>query len=183
MEAVNVHLTKIEDFLSQIEDLLEAARSAPFSSKVSIDKQALYEIIDDIRPALGDLQKDLPNEIMQAKRVIEDRDMIINDARNRAGMMIKTAEGEVQKMTEEHEITKQATVQAGQIIEESKRNARELRLNAMEYADEILAKSEDIIRDAADSFVRRAREAEAFFNDTVDTIYNNRQELRGVNNK
>jgi len=180
MEAVNVHLTKIEDFLSQMEDVLEAARAVPFSNKVSIDKQAIYDIIDDLRPVLGDLQKDLPNEIMQAKRVIADNDKIINEARNRAGVIIKNAEGEVLKMTDEHEITKHATAQAAQIVEESKRNARELRLNAMEYADEILAKSEDIIREAADSFVRRSREAEAFFNDTVDTIYNNRQELRGV---
>ena len=180
MESVSVHLTKIEDLLSQMEDILEAARAVPFSNKVSIDKQAIYDIIDDLRPVIVDMQKDLPNEIIQAKRVISDGDKILNDARNKAAMVIKSAEGEVQKMTDEHEITKLATAQATQIVEEGKRNARELRLNAMEYADEILAKTEDIIREAADSFVRHSREAEAFFDKTVDKIYDNRQELRGV---
>jgi len=182
MESVSVHLTKIENLLSQMEDVLEAARAVPFSNKVSIDKDMVYDIIDNLRPVIDDMQKDLPNEIVQAKRVITDGDKILNDARNKASMIIKSAESEVAKMTDEHEITKHATAQAAQILEEGKRGARELRLNAMEYADEILAKTEDIIREAAESFVRRSREAESFFNDTVDTIYNNRQELRGVKN-
>jgi len=180
MESVSVHLTKIEDLLSRMEDVLEAARAVPFSNKVSIDKHAIYDIIDDLRPVLADVAEDLPNEIVQAKRVISDSDKILNDARNKASMVMKSAESEVQKMTDDHEITKLATAQASQIVEEGKRNARELRLNAMEYADEILAKTEEIIRIASESFIHRSREAESFFNETVDTIYNNRQELRGV---
>jgi len=180
MESASIHLTKIEDLLSQMEDILEAARAVPFSNKVSVDKQAIYDIIDDLRPTVEDISKDLPNEIVQAKRVISDSEKIQQDARNKASMILKSAEAEVQKMTDEHEITKLATAQAAQIIDEGKRSAREMRVNAMEYADEILARSEEIIRDAADNFVRRARDAESFFNDTIDTIYNNRQELRGM---
>ena len=180
MESVSVHLTKIENLLSQMEDILEAARALPFSNKVQIDKEAIYDIIDNLRPVIEDMQKDLPNEIVQAKRVITDGDKILNDARNKASMIIKSAESEVVKMTDDHEITKLATAQATQIMEEGKRGARDLRLSAMEYADNILASAEDIVREAADNFVRRSREAESFFNDTVDTIYKNRQELRGV---
>jgi len=180
MESVNVQITRIEDLLSQMEDVLEDAKNVPFSSKVSVDKTAIYDIIDALRIVVADVQKDLPNEIVQARRVISDSDKILNDARNKASMVIKSAESEIQKMTDDHEITKLATAQATQIVEEGKRNARELRINAMEYADEILAKTEDIIRDAADSFTRHSREAESFFSDTVDTIYGNRQELRGV---
>lgn len=179
MEPVNVHLTKIEDLLSQMEDILEGARTVPFSSKVQVDKHTIYDIIDDLRPVIDDISKDLPNEIVQAKRVITDSDKIINDARNKASMVIKSAESEVVKMTAEHEITKLANEQASQIVEEGKRSARELRLNAMEYADEILEKTEAIIREAMDSFIRRSRDVEEFFGDTVDTIYDNRQELRG----
>jgi vacuolar-type H+-ATPase subunit H len=178
MESISVYLQKIEDLMTRIEDIIESSRSVPFSTKVSLDKNAVYDVIDDIRPILDDMSKDLPNEIMQAKRIISDSDKIINDARSKANLMMKNAENDIQKMTSEHEISKMANEQAAQITEEAKKSAREMRVNVMEYADEILSKCESILREALEGFSRKLREVEVHFSDTIDVLYENRQQLR-----
>ena len=180
MESVSTHMQRLEEMLSRIEDVIESSKPIPFSSKVSADKNAIYDIIDEMRPIIDDLVKDLPNEIVQAKRVISDSDKIINDARNKATHVMQEAESEVIRMTSEHEILKAANDRAVQIVEDAKRGAREMRINAMEYADEILANSEGILREATEAFSRKMRETEASFSDTIDMIYENRQELRGT---
>lgn len=180
MEAISVHLAKIEELIGKIEDILEGAKPVPFSGKVAVDKHVVYDIIDDLRPYIDDINKDLPNEIIQAKRVISDSEKIINDARNKANMVLRNADAEIAKLTSEHEITKHANAQAEKIVEDGKKSARELRLNAIEYADEILAKAEDTVRTSLNIFAKSAREVEDTFGETIDLIYENRQELRGI---
>ncbi|MDR2903640.1 MAG: hypothetical protein LBU77_03950 [Clostridiales bacterium] len=180
METIKDYLARIEDQLSKMEDLLESCRTVPFSGKVSVDKHSVYDIIDDLRPIIEDINKDLPNEIKQARRIIADSDKILGDARNKAGMVIKNAEAEAEKLVEEHEIVKRASQQAMQMIEETRKSARELRKNAIEYADEILAKAEESVRESSDKISAQIHSAEEFFSKTVDTLYENRKELRGI---
>jgi hypothetical protein len=54
-----------------------------------------------------------------------------------------------------------------------------MRVNVMEYADEILSKSETILRETLDIYSRKMREVENHISETIDTLYENRQELRG----
>jgi len=181
METVSVYLQKIEDLLSRMEDIIESSRPLPLSSKVSLDKHMIYDIIDEIRPLIDDLSRDLPNELQSAKRLIMDSDKILNDARNKSSQILQNAENDASKLTNEHAIYKAAKEQAEQHIEEAKKSARDLRVRAMEYADEILSNSESMLREALDSFSRKMREVEGSFSDTIDTLYDNRQDLRGMN--
>jgi vacuolar-type H+-ATPase subunit H len=51
---------------------------------------------------------------------------------------------------DEHEITRKAYEQANEIISNAQKNAREIRLGAREYADSILNKVEQILKDTQD---------------------------------
>lgn len=50
-------------------------------------------------------------------------------------------------MVDEHEISRRAYEQAEVIINNAKKNAREIRLGTREYADSILSKVEEILED------------------------------------
>lgn len=165
-------MESILGYLDSIEDILESCKPSPFTGKITVDKDKIYEIIDEIR-------LNIPNEIRQAQRVITDHDKIILDAKNKATMILKEAEERGQRLTDDHEIYKQAIEEGNKIIEDSKKSARDMRLNAMDYADEILAKTEEIVREAFDSINRQNHVTDDFFNTTIDVIYNNRVELRG----
>jgi hypothetical protein len=54
-----------------------------------------------------------------------------------------------------------------------------MKLNAMDYADEILAKTERIIQDAMTNMNQQHQLMEQYFSQTTDILYSNRQELRG----
>jgi vacuolar-type H+-ATPase subunit H len=163
------------EYLDSLEDLLDSSRSMPFSSKVSVDRDKIFDIIRDIR--LG-----LPNEIRQAQRIIEEHDKIINDAKIKAAAIIKEADNTAKMMTNNHEIYKRATEQAERVIDETKKSARDMRLNAMDYADEMLEKTEKIIQEAMASIDQQHQSMADYFTKTIDVLYSNRQELRGGKN-
>ncbi len=168
-------MNSIFDLLDDLEDLLDKSASRPFTKKISIDKDEIFDIIGDIRLSL-------PGEIKQAQRIADNCDKIINDANNKAQSIIKDAEEKRERLISDHEISKKAREEAAVITSEAKDTAREMRIAAVEYADNLLAQTEQTIRAALDEFLRISRGTEDFLGKEIDLVYNNRQELRGTGN-
>ena len=162
--------------LEELEDLIESSKAMPFSSKVGVDKDEVYDIIADIRGAL-------PNDIKQSKLIVQERNKILEDAKREADEYIKDTEEKCARLVEEHEITRQAYQQSAEIIEAAKKQAKEMRIGAMEYADEVLSQSEDRLREMIESFRNECVSVDEYFNNSLNTLYENRQELRGINGR
>lgn len=184
----------VDDLLDELEDILEQSSTMPFTGKVMINKDEILDIITEIRLRL-------PNEIKQSKWVLEERNKILIDAQKEADAIIKDGGATVNKLVDEHEITKLAKASAEKIIADAKYTAKELRLGAIEYADEILALMQNTMTDslnaanketeetliALDKVMETSKEAiyqqaeknQQFYSANLDTIYKNRQELRG----
>jgi len=159
------------DYLDQIEDILDASKSIPFTNKISIEKDRIYDVMNEIR-------LNLPTELRHAQRIIEDHDKIVAEARTKAASLLKEAEDEAKLLTEEHEIYRRANESATDLLEESKKSARELRLNAMYYADEILEKTENMVQETMDNLAEQSRQVNNYFAQTINVLYENRQSLR-----
>lgn len=178
-------MDSIENYLAQIEDILEDSKNVPFSGKVAVDRDMIYDIIDEMR-------LHFPEEIKEAQKVMDNREKYVKDAEKRASLIIeeakkeadnilKDAENKATRLTGEHEIYKRAVQEGETLLEEAKQDAKNLRINAMDYADEILAKSEQAIKLTAENINSQSQSAQAYFNQMLETLYNNRQELRGIN--
>ncbi|MCL2616883.1 MAG: hypothetical protein FWD96_04475 [Defluviitaleaceae bacterium] len=163
------------DYLEMLEDLIEGSKTMPFSNKVSLDKEQIFDIIADMR-------LNLPNEIRHAQKIIDDHDRIINDAKNKASAILKEAEYKSQEMADEHEIYKMAVEQSRDLMDETKKAARDMRMSSVDYADEILLKTENAIRESMNSMNLQYRAIEDSFSETIEVLYANRQELRNSNN-
>lgn len=144
---------EILSILETLEDLVEKSISIPLSGKCLVDKEEILEIIKEIRLKL-------PDDMKQAKWVKEERQRILMEAQKEANDLIKDSEGKIAALVDEHEITKKAYEQANQIISTTQKNAREIRLGTRDYADSVLTKVEDILKD------------------TMDVIRMNREELK-----
>lgn len=144
---------EILDILETLEDVVEKGINVPFSGKCMVDREEILEIIKEIRLKL-------PDDIKQAKWVKEERQRILLEAQKEANNIIKDAEGKIMSLVDEHEITKKAYEQANEIIANAQKNAREIRLGTREYADSILNKVEDILKE------------------TIEVIQVNREELK-----
>lgn len=144
---------EILSILETLEDVVERSISVPFSGRCLIDKEEVLEIIKEIRLKL-------PDDIKQAKWVKEERQKILMEAQKEANSIVKDAENRISSLIDEHEITKKAYERADEIISNAQQNAKEIRLGTREYADNILDKVEEILKD------------------TLDVIRMNREELK-----
>ena len=84
------------------------------------------------------------------------------EAQKEAEAITKEAEDYIKKMVDENEITKNAYLQAEEILKRAQENAREIRLGTNEYADSILYKLQKQL------------------SELQNTIENNRKELKGI---
>ncbi|NLY18503.1 MAG: ATPase [Clostridiaceae bacterium] len=131
---------EILSVLEALEDLIERAPSMPFTGKCMVNRDEILDIIQDIRLKL-------PDDLKQAKWVIEERSHILAEAQQEADNIIKASDSKIAAMVDEHEICRKAYEQAEVIITNAKKNAREIRLGTREYADNILNKVEEILED------------------------------------
>ena len=143
---------EIFTLLENLEDILDSGSKVPFSSRVMVDVEELREILEDIRLKL-------PDELKQAKWVKEERQRIIADAQNEADNIIKDAEGKIVTMVDEHVITQQALAQKEEILENANKVSKEISIGTRDYANAILEKVEDVLKE------------------TLEVVHNNRKEL------
>ena len=144
---------EIFSLLENLEELLESGAKVPFSTKVMVDIEELREVLEDIRLKL-------PDELKQAKWVKEERQRIISDAEQEAENMLKDAQNKIVKMVDEHVITQQALEQKEEIIENANKVSKEISTGTRDYADAILEKVEDVLKE------------------TLAVVSNNRKELK-----
>lgn len=136
----------VEEILQEMENLLLDAARVPFTDKRVINEDDLGRLIDELREVL-------PGEIMEANRVLAERQRIMEDAQKEAQGIVDQGKNYIHRLTDENAITRQAQDQANEIVQQAQREARELRADALAYADDVfgyladnLAKTLDVVR-------------------------------------
>ena len=163
----------VTKLLDELEDILDQGKGKVFSNKVSVDKDEIYDIISEVRLRL-------PNDIKQSKYIVQERNKILVDAQKEADEIMKAAEEKMARLIDENEITKAAYAQSSEIIEGTKKSAKEMRIGAAEYADEVLSIAEDRLREMQENLRKESISTDEFFGNTLEELYENRRELRGI---
>lgn len=133
------------ELLGELEDLVDRGFEMPIIHKTFINKEDVLEII-------GDISLQLPEELRMAKNVAADRERILADAQKQADQIIRGAEEKIVALIDEHEITKQATARANEIVAKAQANSREIRLGTMKFADDILQRTQKNLKSVNDTF-------------------------------
>ncbi len=142
----------IDEILEMMDDMLDKAVNVPFSNKKSlIEVDKMRELIDEIRI-------NMPKEVKQARDLVNDRKMILNDAKNEAATIVSKAEQRAAMLVSQQEIVRQATAKANEINAVAQSQTKELRDMTNKYVDNMLNKVEELLsNDLVD--VRKARGA------------------------
>lgn len=123
--------------IDRLEELVEDARSFPgFGNTAMVDRDAAFDLIDQMRQSI-------PEELKQARWIVKERQSMLDEARSESDRIIQQAREEAEKLVSEQEVLKQAEKQGADIIEDSRRREREIRLGAEDYADDVLGNLED----------------------------------------
>ncbi|ACV62054.1 hypothetical protein Dtox_1169 [Desulfofarcimen acetoxidans DSM 771] len=122
--------------LNELEELIESSTKIPFSRKVLVDEEKVLDYLDRIRAVL-------PEEVRQAKWVVQEREKVLSDTKKEASKLIENAQKQVMQQADESEIVQQSRIIAEEIVEQSKMVSQEMREGARIYADDILKGLED----------------------------------------
>ncbi len=135
--------------LSELEELIEDSFKVPLSHKILIDEERILDFLDRIRAVM-------PEEIRQARWVLQERDTILAESKEEAQAIVEKSKIQISKQTEESEVVRQAQEMAEQIIRRSEALSREIKEGAHGYADDILANLEEKLSDIIEQ-IRQGR--------------------------
>ena len=158
---------EIFTLLETLEEMIENSKKVPFTDKCIVEREDIFDIVKEIRLKL-------PDELKQAKWVKEERSRIMEEAQKEADDIVKEAENRIIAMIDEHEITKKAYEEKAKIIETANQMSKEMSEGTKEYADNILGDIEGTIN----TLKSNMSIIEATMNNALDTIKNNRKELK-----
>ncbi|MCL2838954.1 MAG: ATPase [Oscillospiraceae bacterium] len=139
------------EILDVLEDAVSGGVSVPFSGRCMLDKEELLDLIQEVR-------LNLPNDLKQAKWVKEERQRILDEAKQEAEDIIKDAKEKIISLIDENEITRQSTEQAKKIIEDAKQKQAEVRQSSFVYTDGLLEYVENSIAKAMSEIEACAKE-------------------------
>ena len=126
------------ELISELEDIIDKGVAVPFTGRCLLDKDELLELIQEIK-------FNLPTDLEQAKWIKSERQNIINDANKEAEDIIKTANDQLIAMVDENEITKRASQQAAEILDQATTEAKDTKLSSLQYADYLLENVENVV--------------------------------------
>jgi F0F1-type ATP synthase membrane subunit b/b' len=117
--------------IDKLDDLVHNAKAVPLTDTVRVDKEEIYDILDQMRATI-------PEEIKQARWIVKERQEMLAEAKREAERIVKEAREQQARLVANEEITRQAERAAEEIVEEAREREREIRLGAEDYADDIL---------------------------------------------
>ena len=147
--------------LERLESLVATGTGVPATRKVLVDKDAVLELIDQLRVAV-------PEEIHAAKRINAESERIIEQANDEAGRIIARSQEQATYLIGERGLTEVAQAEGRRIMAEAGDAADGVRLGADAYAAQVL-----------ESLEAEVRKALAGIEKGIDVLEARQAELRG----
>lgn len=142
----------IDEILEAMDEELDRSKHMPLTGgKSLIDPDQFRDLVKQIR-------LNLPGEIKQAQALVNDRRVIINDAKAEAETIIRKAEEKAKAMVSEEVITKQAQQRAHELLTGAQTKSKEIRNATNDYVESMLSRVDELLT-ANLSDVRKTRAA------------------------
>lgn len=172
---------EVIELIEYLQELVDTASKVPMSGKVILDKKEINEILED-------LVAYLPDALKKAQWVLNEKDRILDEANARYETTKKESQELIKKQIDNHDIVKEAKMQAQEIIALAQREAKIIRLGSRDYADEILCQLNNEIEAKGKEFIlSMKKDMDAYLAsisenlvDSTSDIRNNIKELRDM---
>ena len=123
--------------IDKLDDLVHTAKAVPMTDQVRINREEIYDILDQMRATI-------PEEIKQARWIVKERQEMLGEAKREQDRLLQEAREQAVREASQTEIVRLAERQAQEIIDEARRTARETRL---EPAHGHLSLAEELVGD------------------------------------
>lgn len=118
--------------IDELESRLTEGRRIPFTSRVIIDEEECFDIVNEMRSRV-------PEEVRQAKRIEREGERIIAQAHEEAERIVALAKERAHEILGEQEIIKGAEARVQTITERAQREAGKIKTDADDYVVAVLS--------------------------------------------
>ena len=176
-------MSKIEQIISDIEDYIDSCNSYPLNrSKIIVNK-------DEMDDLLAELRLRTPEEIKKYQKIINNKDAILNDAKQRADNLISQAQNNANELVSQHEIMQQAYTQANDMMQQASNDAQnildkavadanDIRMAAVQYTDDELANLEKLLANMMNNVSAKYESFMNTLSSSLQVVQANRASLR-----
>lgn len=174
--------SKIEQQIDAIEDYIDNCKFQAFSkTNIIVDKDELDELLEELRNRT-------PEEIKSYRRIIANKENIIEDARRKADDLISDATNQSRQMVDESEIVARAENRAAEILnaaeeeaqrimDEANTQVQSIRESANNYVDGMLGSIDEDTTAALSELTTTFGNLHSILGDYITRIRNDRREL------
>lgn len=125
-------LASLETLLRDALELVDGAKAMPLSNSVLVSRDELSELLVEALDAM-------PEEIRQARRLLRQRDEVLERAEREAEAILDAARERAEHMVSRTEVVREAEHRAQRLVDQATDDARQLRYEAEDYCEHMLA--------------------------------------------
>jgi len=117
----------ILQLIDRLEELFNNSRPIPLTHNVIVDEDKFLDIIDQMRISV-------PEEVKKAQQVFSQKDRIMAQAQEEANRTLQLAREKADALVEKDVLVQDAQRRAGQIIDQARVEAENIKTGADQYA-------------------------------------------------
>ena len=99
--------------IDKLDDLVHNARPVPLTDQVRVDREEIYDLLDQMRATI-------PEEIKQARWIVKERQEMLEEAKRESERVVREAREQQARLVSDEEVTKQAERAADEIVEDAR---------------------------------------------------------------
>jgi hypothetical protein len=117
----------ILQLIDRLEELFNNSRPIPLTHNVVVDEDKFLDIIDQMRISI-------PEEVKKAQQVFSQKDRVMAQAQEEANRTLQLAREKAEGLIDKEVLITDAQRRAGQIIDQAKMDAENIKAGADQYA-------------------------------------------------
>ena len=141
---------RVQELLEMLHAMISEAWGIPLGAeKCVIERDKALDLLDEIKAQF-------PQELAEAKRLVDARTEFINNAKREAEAIRKAAEDRARQLVDEQEVLRAAKGKSAELLASAENTSAELRRAANEYVDDSMKRTEDALTTALEE-IRASR--------------------------
>ena len=146
--------SRIEQAIDEIYNYVEECKpSKLYPSKVVVDREQLYDLLDELRLCA-------PEEIKRYQKIITNREGILNEAQQRA-----------------EDIMRQATEEAERLVNAAQDESDQMRKAALLYTNDLLSEAQGHVEESVKEIDNKSRMLTSALKNSIQLMKSNKEEL------
>jgi cell division septum initiation protein DivIVA len=117
----------ILQLIDRLEELFNNSRPIPLTHNVIVDEDKFLDIIDQMRISV-------PEEVKKAQQVFSQKDRVMAQAQEEANRTLQLAREKADTLIEKEGLVQDAQRRSGQIIDQARVEAENIKIDADQYA-------------------------------------------------